>query len=79
MLAAVDQLARHHAVVQDLGVEVDIAQKEIERGDALREPALDAVPLLRRDQARQQVVGEDALSSLFAPVDGEGDALGQER
>ena len=27
VFAAVDQLARHHAVVQDLGVEVDIAQE----------------------------------------------------
>ena len=79
VLAAIDQLARDDAVVEDFGVGVDIAQKEIERGDALREAALDAVPLLRRDEARQQVVGEDALGALVAAVDGEGDALGEER
>ena len=79
VLAAVDQFARHHAVVQDLGVEVDIAQEKIERRDALRQAALDAVPLLGRNQPRQQVVGKDALGALVAPVDGEGDALGEER
>ena len=78
MLAAVDQLARHHAVVEDLGIEVDIAQKEIQRGDALREPPLDAVPLGRGNEARQQVVREDALGALIAAVHGESDALGQE-
>ncbi len=31
------------------------------------------------DQARQQIVGEDALGALFAAVDGEGDALGEKR
>jgi hypothetical protein len=45
VLATVDQLARHDAVVEDLGVGVDVAQEEIERGDALGEAALDAVPL----------------------------------
>ena len=30
------------------------------------------------DEARQQVVGKDALGALVAAVDGEGDALGEE-
>ena len=30
------------------------------------------------DEARKQVVGEDALGALVAAVDGEGDALGEE-
>jgi hypothetical protein len=79
VLATVDQLARDDAVVEDFGVGVDVAQEEIERGDALGEAALDAVPLLRRDEARQQVVGKDALGALVAAVDGEGDALGEKR
>ena len=79
MLAAVDQFARNDVVVEDFGVGVDVAQEEIERGDALGEAALDAIPLLRGDQARQQVVGKDALGALVAAVDGEGDALGEER
>ena len=79
VLAAVDELARNDAVVEDFGVGVNVAQEEIERGDALREAALDAIPLLRSNQARQQVVREDALRAFFAAVDGEGDALGEKR
>jgi hypothetical protein len=45
VLAAIDHVARHDAVVENLAVAVDIAQEVIERGDALGEPALDAVPL----------------------------------
>ena len=78
MLATVDELARDDAVGEDFGVGVDVAEKQIERGDALREPALDAVPLLGGDQAGQQIVREDALGAFFAAVDGECDALGEE-
>ena len=77
VLATVDQLARNDAVGEDFGVGVDVAQKKIERGDALRQSALDAVPLLGGDQPRQQVVREDALGAFVAAVDGEGDALGE--
>ena len=48
VLATVDQFAGNDAVVEDFGVGVDVAQEEIERGDALGESALDAVPLRRR-------------------------------
>ena len=78
MPAAIDELARDDAVGEDFCVGVDVAQEKVERGDALREPALDAVPLLSSDKARQKIVGEDALGALFAAVDGEGDALGEE-
>jgi hypothetical protein len=78
VLATVDQLAGDDAVGEDFGVGVDVAQEEIERGDALGEAALDAVPLLGGDEAGQQVVGEDALGAFVAAVDGEGDALGEE-
>ena len=50
----------------------------IERGDALGEAALDAVPFGRGDEAGQQVVGKDALRAFVASVDGESDALGEE-
>ena len=78
MLATVDQLAGDDAVGEDFGVGVDVAQEEIESGDALGESALDAVPLGRGDEAGKQVVGEDALGAFVAAVDGEGDALGEE-
>ena len=48
VLATVDELARDDAVGENFGVGVDVAQEEVERGDALRESALDAVPLVRR-------------------------------
>ena len=57
---------------------VDVAEEEVEGGDALGEAALDAVPLGGGDQAREQVVGEDALGAFVAAVDGEGDALVEE-
>jgi hypothetical protein len=50
MFATVDELARDDAVSKDLGVGVDVAQEEVERGDALREAALDAVPLRASDK-----------------------------
>ena len=78
VLATVDELAGDDAVGEDFGIGVDVAEKQIERGDALGEAALDAVPLLGGHQPGQQIVGEDALRSFFAAVDGEGDALGEE-
>ena len=79
VLAAVDQFARNNVVVEDFGFGVDIAQEEIESGDALGEPALDAIPLLRGDKAREQIVGKDLFGTFVASVDGKGDALGEER
>ena len=79
VLAAVDKLARNNAIAENLGVEVNVAQEEIECRNALYEAALNAIPFRGRDQAGQQVVGEDALSSLFAPVHRKSDSLGQKR
>ena len=47
VLATVDKVARNDVVIENLGVRVDIAEKKIERGDALGQAALDAVPFLR--------------------------------
>ena len=79
MFAAIDHFARDHAVGQDAAFVVDVVQKQIERGDALRQAALDVAPFRAGDDARQQVVGKDALGAFFAAVDGEGDALIQKR
>jgi hypothetical protein len=58
---------------------VDVVEKEVERGDALHQPAFDGFPLGCGDDARQQVVGEDAFGAARVAVDGEGDALVQKR
>ena len=79
MLATVHQLTRHHAIIQYPGLGIDVAQKQIQCGDALRQAAFNPVPFLSRDQTRQQVVGKDALSTLVAAVDGEGNTLGKKR
>ena len=54
---------------------VDIAQKQVQGGDALREAALDGLPLGAGDDARQQIVRENPLGAFFPAVDGESDAL----
>ena len=79
VLRAVDQLARHDAFREDAAVVVDVAQEQIERGQALRQAALDRLPLGGGEHARQQIVGKDALGPGLIAVDGERDALLQER
>jgi hypothetical protein len=58
---------------------VDVLEEQVDRGQTLREAALERAPLRRRDDARQQVERKDALGALLVAVDGEGDALGQKR
>ncbi len=78
MVRAVNQLARHHAVLQHQAVAIDILQEKVERRDALRQPALDARPFGGRDDARQKIGRDDALCGLGVRIDREGDALMQE-
>ena len=77
VLAAVDQVEGHYFVGKNLPLVVDVMEKQVERGDALHQPALDGLPLAGGDDARQQVVGEDAFGAARVAVDGEGDALVQ--
>ena len=75
---AEDQLGRHDFFAQDALVVIDVVQEVVEGGHALGEAALQPVPLGGRDDARDQVEGEDALDAFFLAVDGEGDALVEE-
>ncbi len=75
MFAAVDQFARNDAFGEDPAFVVDVTQEKIQSGEALREAALDLRPLMRGNDARDEIVGEDALGAFFAAVDGEGDAF----
>ena len=65
-------------VLQHPPVGIDVAQEQVQGMDALGQAALDAVPFLGRDDARQQVGGNDPLGGLVVVIDGEGDALVQE-
>ena len=78
MLGAVDQLARHHAVLQDAAVAIDVAQEQVERREALLQAGFDPRPFLGGDDARQEVGRDDPLGGLIVAIDGEGDALLQE-
>ncbi len=77
--AGVDQFARHDAIAQDRGFVIQVFEEEVEREDALNEPTLDSGPFGAADHAGHQVVGKNTLDAFLAPVDGERDALVEER
>src|SRR5438128_2379737 len=79
MLAGVDQRPWDAPVLQNSLRPVDILQEEIERHHALAEAALDVVPLLAGKDSRRQVEGEETLGATAVAIDGEGDALQEER
>jgi hypothetical protein len=79
MLARIDQIARDDVVFQGRAGAVDIAQIEVQRRDALGEAALDDVPFRMRNDARDQIEGEEALGAAAVAVDGERDALNEVR
>ncbi len=54
---------------------IDVVNEQVQRPDALLEPALDPVPFGGGDQPRDRVERDDALDALLAAVDGERDAL----
>ncbi len=78
VLRPVDHRARHDAVLQDARVAIDVAEEQIEHGDALAQASIDAGPFLGGDDARQKIGRDDPLGRLVVAVDGEGDALMQE-
>src|SRR5262249_16908912 len=55
----------------------DVVQKEIEGGDALDETALQILPLLRRDDARQEIERENLFRAGGIAIDVERDALAE--
>jgi hypothetical protein len=70
---------RDAAIAQDALLVINVVEKVVEGRDPLGQPAFEHLPLGARDDARDQVEGEDALNALFLPVDREGDALIQKR
>ena len=74
----VDEVLGDHAVADDLLVGVDVAQKRVERVDALDEAPLQVGELLRADDARDGVVGKQLLDELALLVDAETHAVAGE-
>jgi hypothetical protein len=56
--AALNQLARDHALSEDPLVVIDVLEKEIDCREALRQAALQRAPLLRRDDAGRRSNGK---------------------
>jgi hypothetical protein len=74
---AEDELGRDLAFADDPLVVVDVMKEQVERPDALCEPAFESIPVRARDHARDQVDREDPLEGVLGVVDGEADALVQ--
>ena len=75
VLAAIDEFARDDAFREDAAFVIDVAEKMIQRGEALGKSFLDLGPLAGGNNARQKVVREDALRAFLAAVNGEGDSF----
>ena len=77
MAAAVNQLAGHDSIGENPAVAVNVFEKKIQCGNALREAAFNLLPFVVGDDARQQVVGKNALRAFIISIHREGDALVQ--
>ena len=63
VLRAEDDLGRHPLRAEDALLAVNVVEERLERSNALHDPALDAGPVLRRDDARDEAEGEDLLGA----------------
>ena len=79
MLATVDELAGNDFVGENSAFVIDIAQKQIQRGQPLSQALLDSRPFCGGDNPGQQIVGKNSLRPLFATVHRKGDTLVQKR
>ena len=73
-----DQVRRHDARADDLLAVVHVVDEAVERRHALHQPLLHALPLVRGDDARDQVERNQPLGAgavlVLGAVDGKGDA-----
>ena len=70
---------RHHAVLDDFLVVVDVVDEQIQGSDALLQAALDHHPVRCRHNPRQQIERKDAFGAGAVAVHVERDAHVQER
>jgi hypothetical protein len=57
------QLGRDETAREDLLLVVDVMEEQVERANALLEPALDPFPLLGEDDPRDQIEGHDLFEA----------------
>src|SRR5208282_2783857 len=79
MGAGIDERARNLPVPENALLAVDVLQEKIQRYHALRKPLVDALPLRVRQDARDQIEGEQPLGAAAVAVYRERDPLDQER
>ena len=70
---AVDDLRRNHLIFQDFLSIVDIVDEQVEGSQALDQALLQHLPLVKRDDARDDIHRPGAIDVLSLAVDGEGD------
>jgi len=75
----VDNLLGDNPVLQNFLIVVNVVNKLVERVDALLEAALDPIPLLGADDARNQVEGENPLRARRISINVESNAHLQEQ
>ena len=67
-------LGRNLAGLEDFLVVIDVVQEHVERLDALAQARLHRLPFGRRDDARNDVEGNQALLARLLAINGKGDA-----
>ena len=77
MFSRQNEKLRDDTVLQDFLLVINVVQEKIQRRDALREAALDLLPLFRRDDPRQQIKRKNFLRALRVAINVERDALPQ--
>src|SRR4051812_20228969 len=68
------QILRHHSRLENVASAVHVSDVEVERLDPLFEAAAQEIPLSGRQDARQNVEGDQALLDLGLAVNGEGNS-----
>ena len=73
-LCAGQDLARHHAVVDDPLLVIHVVDEQVERADPLFQTAVQPLPFGRADDPRHQVEGKNLLRAFRRAVDVKGDS-----
>ncbi len=74
-LGAVNQLRRNDFFAQDALLMINVVAEQIQRRDALNQPAFDFFPFVLGNDSGHQIEGEDFFDAALVAVHGEGDAL----
>jgi hypothetical protein len=69
----IDLCGRNDARTHNVAVVIDVVDKQIERLDALPQPRLQGLPFATRNDARDQIEGNEPFRSGQIAVDCEGD------